>query len=708
MPFALLLGLAALSSGTLATYFYDRDAPLHARLCGGVCTGFTALGLVGFVLASFFGLSPLTLVLAAAIVCAPLALLGKPEWRRRIGDDMVDASRAVRRAISRGDGRGALIFYAATALLLWWLFGRVMYVRGGEVFTGVETNLGDLPFHISIITGFAFGDNFPPQHPEFSGVRLTYPFMVDFVAAMFVRAGASLEGAMFWQNFVLALALVGLLHRWAWKLTRDALAALITPALILLSGGFGWWMLVSEWNAGGQGIVDLLWRLTHDYTITSNGVYRWGNALTVLLIPQRGLLLGIPLALIVWTLWWQVVGETETEARGDADANTTTRRGEGKKKKKRWKRGNASARRPDGGFETRRHAGGVDDTLAATHDVAASSRFGVSAPMLAAGALAGLLPLVHAHSFIVMMGMGGCLALLFWKHWRAWAVFFAVALLIAAPQMFWATRASAVRAGTFFGWQVGWDHGRESNIAWFWLKNTGLFIPLLVASLGWHGERPVVSKRLGIFYLPFALCFVVPNLYKLSPWVWDNIKVIFYWWVASAPLVALLLSRLWREGARGWRAAAWRGATVVLLVMLTLAGGLDVWRVVSGQVEQRIFDRDGGRLAELIKRETPPRSLILHAPTYNHPVFLSGRRSPMGYAGHLWTHGLDYAPREADLRRMYAGGAGAAELIERYGIEYVVVSPLEQAAMSVNGQFFERYRKVGEAGVYRLYKTTQP
>jgi hypothetical protein len=32
--------------------------------------------------------------------------------------------------------------------------------------------------------------------------------------------------------------------------------------------------------------------------------------------------------------------------------------------------------------------------------------------MLAAGVVAGLMPLVHAHSFVVMMLMGACLALL--------------------------------------------------------------------------------------------------------------------------------------------------------------------------------------------------------------------------------------------------------------------------------------------------------
>ena len=51
MPFALLLALAAIAGATVLTYVYDRDAEIWSRLCAGVCLGFAALGLVGFVLA---------------------------------------------------------------------------------------------------------------------------------------------------------------------------------------------------------------------------------------------------------------------------------------------------------------------------------------------------------------------------------------------------------------------------------------------------------------------------------------------------------------------------------------------------------------------------------------------------------------------------------------------------------------------------------
>jgi hypothetical protein len=167
------------------------------------------------------------------------------------------------------------------------------------------------------------------------------------------------------------------------------------------------------------------------------------------------------------------------------------------------------------------------------------------------------------------------------------------------------------------------------------------------------------------------------------------------------PLVALLLARLWRLHL------ATRVVSIALLLILTLAGALDVWRVVSEASEQREFDKDGVKFAEVIKTQTAPRSLILHAPTYNHPVYLTGRRALMGYAGHLWSQGINHAARENEIRRMYAGAPDAESLLAKYGIEYAVVSPLERSALAVNEQFFRRFEKVGETGGYSLYKLTR-
>jgi hypothetical protein len=673
MLMAILLALIAIAGGTLATYLYDRDAPTLARVCMGACTGFAALGLAGFIFASLLGLTPLALVLSAAVVAAPLFVLKDKDNRARVVEDW----EAVRRAVlhpSRG-ASAVFLFYAVVAVLLWLIFDRVMIETGGGFATGVTNNYGDLPFHLGVITSFVYGNNFPPQDPEFAGVKFTYPFIADFVAACFVRAGASLREALFLENYVLSLSLFGLLHRWAKALTRDRAAALLTPVLILLGGGLGWWMLFDEAGQGGRGIFSLLGNLTHDYTIMPTGGWRWGNAFTSLLIPQRSILLGLPLATIVFTEWWAALQNGEEGKEGKIKNS----KGKGKSAKGRKTKAEAPA-----------------SLLPTAFYLLPSAR-----RMIAAGFIAGSLVLVHAHSFGVCMLAGACLVVIFRERWREWALFFAAAFIIALPEMWWSARGSSTSFRSFLGWQFGWDKGEE-NFFWFWFKNTGFFIPMVVAAIYWRRQRPLVSRRLLLFYLPFTLFFVIPNLIRLAPWVWDNNKVIFYWYVASAPLVALLLVELWR------RSAALRVAAVILFISLTLAGSLDVWRVVSQTTEHGEFDADGIRFAEMIKQKTEPRALILNAPTFNHPVLLTGRRSLLGYPGHIWTHGLDFVPRETDIRRIYAGAPGADGLLAGYGVEYAVVGPLERNLMPVNQQFFERYTKIGQVGGYTLYKITKP
>jgi uncharacterized membrane protein len=136
---------------------------------------------------------------------------------------------------------------------------------------------------------------------------------------------------------------------------------------------------------------------------------------------------------------------------------------------------------------------------------------------------------------------------------------------------------------------------------------------------------------------------------------------------------------------------------------------LDVYRIASGQAELQEFDSNGVAFSKLVEESTAPKSLILHATTHNHPLFLTGRRSVMGYPGHIWTHGLEFSERATEIRLMYAGGPDALPLMRKYGVDYVVVSGIENSEMSVNNLFFEeRMTKVGEVGAYRLYKVPSP
>src|SRR5215216_2482494 len=635
---SLLLALLVTSSGTIATYLYDENASFGARLCAGAALGLATLGLVSFVVASFIGLSGMAVLFSAAISCSPLALLTDAATLKRLKQDLAGSSNFTRQLVRLDlTAIGYFLFYAVAAIVLWKVFARAVIDDNTGLSTGLLNNFGDLPFHLSVITSFAFGNNFPPEDPTYAGIRFTYPFISDFVSAVFVRCGADLRESMFIENIILGIAFIGLLHRWASVMLRDKLAAIITPLIVILNGGFGWTLLFEKAGTNEGGLWGVLMDLPPSFTVIPETTWRWGNAVSALLVPQRGFLMGLPLATIAFTQWWLATSDKSKPAEPVVTGKKT-------RASERQKREEIQPSRFS--LNTRR--------------------------MIAAGVAAGLLPLVHAHSFVV-------------------------ASAIAIPQLLWSTIHSAVDAGSFFAWEVGWDHGQENPI-WFWFKNTGIFIPLIFVAVLSKRDEYVVPRRLLLFYLPFTLCFIVPNVLKMAPWIWDNVKVLYYWWVASAPIVALLLAKLWREGRIR------RVIAVLLFVCVTLAGALDVAGIAMRSVKYQVFDAAGLRFAEFVKQQTEPRSLIIHAPVHNTPVFLTGRRSLMGYPGHIWTHGLDFMQRESEIKRIYLGGPGADQLIRNYGIEYAVVGPQEKIVTQVNDLFFSRFEKVGEVGEYTLYK----
>jgi hypothetical protein len=669
----LLLAIAILG-GTLLTFLFDRNATRGARLCMGACIGMALMATIGFLLSLILGLGVVSLALSAVILLLPGLLLVSPERRALILNAMRSPISSAQK--SSAAGVGYLAFYLAIAILLAMVFNRAVFEHADGIYTGVMNNLGDLPLHLQIINSFAQGHNLPPEDPTFAGVRFAYPFLVDFLAAMLVRAGAGVIFAIWLQNMVMAMALVGLLHYWTILLTRNRLAGVIAPLLVLFSGGMGWWLLFSDSSI--DGFFAMLGSLQHDYTIVPNSILRWGNSLTTLFVPQRSILFGIPLAITIFCQWWLAISQQEN-ARSDADPTATSALEQkttisdkpSKSRRKALRKGAAHPQPEPPNFYLRR--------------------------MLAAGLCAGLLPLIHAHTFLVVMAAAACLTLIFRSTWRSWLYFFAVALIVSAPEILWLANTGGVHADSYLGWQPGWDHGQH-NVVWFWFVNTGLFIPLLVIALVWRRGALKLPQRVLWFYVPFIFCFLIPNLVKVAPWIWDNIKVLFLWYVASAPLVAWLLARWWRQRSFV------RWFAPLVLATLLLAGALDVLRVVSEASEYREFDAQGIAVASLISTQTAPRALVLHAPTYNSPVFLTGRRSLLGYPGWMWSRGLDYSERSADIQRIYLGVPEADALLQKYNVDYVLVGPMELASFKVNEQFWSKYKTLSQAGAYRVYK----
>ena len=144
MIVSLLLTLIAITSGFVLTYTFEEDEPLASRLCTGACIGFALIGLIGFVLASAFGLHAISLGLTAVITAGPLFLLTRENYRARVNDDINQALRAISRAATSPNRWDFIyfIFYAGFAIAMWLIFRRALLDQPDGMATGVLNNFG--------------------------------------------------------------------------------------------------------------------------------------------------------------------------------------------------------------------------------------------------------------------------------------------------------------------------------------------------------------------------------------------------------------------------------------------------------------------------------------------------------------------------------------------------------------------------------------
>ncbi|MBP7631918.1 MAG: hypothetical protein KA758_15805 [Acidimicrobiales bacterium] len=288
--------------------------------------------------------------------------------------------------------------------------------------------------------------------------------------------------------------------------------------------------------------------------------------------------------------------------------------------------------------------------------------------LVPAGVLVGLLPLANGFAYLVVVAVVAVWAVLYDRS-QPWWRFFGPALALGAPVAWWLQPAeSSVRV--LVGWMAPDGLGPW---VWFWLRNLGPFLPLLVLATVWRGT---VRTGFARWFAPFWLLWIVPNLVAFHPWEWNNTKYFAFWLLVGSFLVAAVLVRLARTGAPGAVAAA------LLAVVLTGTGVADLYRATDRSVTLIPWaTADGLATAGWARRSLPADAVIATAPTNVNPVTaLSGRRAVSGFPGWTFDIGVpDWSQRVDDTRAILLGGPAALDAIERRGVDYVVVGPLERA-----------------------------
>jgi len=326
-------------------------------------------------------------------------------------------------------------------------------------------------------------------------------------------------------------------------------------------------------------------------------------------------------------------------------------------------------------------------------------RRGSTRRFLAAGLVAGLLPLAHLPTMLALAIVTPVLVVAFPR--RGWLVFLVAWGALAAPQVLLQQGGSPGVLAAFrvlLGWVAGPDPW-----PWFWLKNMGWFAPLVLVALI---ARRVVPERSRRLLAAFMAIFVVANLVVFQPWDWDNHKILVYWFLAVVILVAALLARAWRRHP----SAAVRTLIVGIIVTMVLSGALEDLTALEGKSRYLMLTADQIALAAEVRARTPADAIFVTGMENNDPIaMLTGRRLYVGYPNWLWTEGIPYEARREEALAILRFDAGAPSLIARDGIDFVVIGPYERNTLKADEAAFRaRYTALVTVGAYTVYDVRTP
>jgi hypothetical protein len=288
---ALILFASALLLGAVVVWWlrlplYPFEAVALTIVIG--LFGWTWLAFLASLVLPYRFALPLTIGLSAG-AWVVLWQPGRPEWRPLEG------------------GRSGWILLGVASLVTTALLGTLFWshslVQDSTGVYSAGSTWADFGLHSAIVSHLAAFDRMPLDLPVASGAHLTYPFLVDFLSALYLRDGWSLHLSLFLPGVLLALAICQLVLSFSLRLFGHVGAAVSGLVLVLLTGSAaGLRLAYADWRHSGKTLPDFLSNLPSDYTVLSAQNGNVTNFVANALLPQRAILFGVGITLTVLIL----------------------------------------------------------------------------------------------------------------------------------------------------------------------------------------------------------------------------------------------------------------------------------------------------------------------------------------------------------------------------------------------------------------------
>ncbi len=519
--------------------------------------------------------------------------------------------------------------------LFLYIWPRMFVAAPDGIYAGDRCIWGDWAGHLSGIAVFAFRpvSMWFQDHPLFYGLPFKYPFASSMISGMMMRMGADRISAMIIPSIITTLALLTILYCFYHAILKSEKQAFVAVSLFLLSSGFGFVYYFQD-ILQTPSINTVLFPI-REYTFLEEKGLFFRNIIASELLPQRSFLLGLPVGLLLLMILMN------------------------------W------FSKPDQQPSVLR--------------------------CLLAGIPAGLMMIVHTHTYMVLVITCSCLAIINFRSCKTMLTFALGAGLVSL--WIYVQLHGQSLPGRWFGFICGWKSDIQQKgllqFAILWLMNWGMLLPLAACGtfrMKYYRHPMVVSGW---------VLFILSNVIRFQPWDWDNTKILTWSYLLLIIPVMSVLSVLWKDKGRIGKVT-----TVVFLILLTFSGGLEVIKLVeSNPKSYKMWDQSKLLMALELQRMLNPEETVLTDDDHlNWVSCLAGGQILMGFRGWLWSYGIDYSGRENDIRIMYSAGPGYEALFRKYHVRYAVFTPSAKRNLGANEVYFlMKYKMVLNDNDTRVY-----
>ena len=365
----------------------------------------------------------------------------------------------------------------------------------GSLWVG-QVTYGDLAMHLGFITSIAEQGVFPPQYSIYTGHAVNYPFLCETSSSSLYLLGADLRTAYLipalWAYLVVLLGVYFFFEQWLKRKPR----ALIATLLFFLGSGFGFAYffdlaqngsaLSTYLNAAGQSVG----------TNSTNAQLIWdGFYRTPTNLPTIGL------------RWVNPIVDMLVPQRATLF--------------------------------------GWAFLFPCLYLLQGFTFHKMKENILPLAVMAGLLPLIHTHSFLALgiISAAYCIGdLLFHfdkKRALSWLIYAGIACLLAAPQLFKFSFQQAAES-SMVQFHLNWANNADSYL-WFYIKNLGMVFLLMPIAFF------TLSKRDRRIFSGALLVWLIAELFVFQPNEYDNNKLLFVWYAYLCGLAAKFLGMMYHR-----------------------------------------------------------------------------------------------------------------------------------------------------------------